>query len=318
MRSFSVFSLLLMLALGLGGSGLPHLCPALPAGEVLTPEQDFQMRKFIYEGSELLAAGETARALARFKSAQKIAPANPDCYYWIALAYSDLQNFGMAAKNAETAVGLNDNQGKNWLLWGQSLLYDGRYEDAVKKLSKAFQLEPENYLAAFNLGRCYYHGFKNDDQHLVTAARFMKKALELNNDYIPARYYLGCIYLDSGQLQLAQTYFNLVISRDPQNVDAHYRLGLAYRKDNHIAQAEREFQEALAIDPAHYESHLQLGHIYLFDKPNREKAIQHFTAFLESAPQDHPRREGVEKLLSRDKGYDDRLRRGAARTTTGN
>lgn len=281
---------------------------ALRSGETLSPDDDYQMRKFIYEGSELLAAGDTARALARFNSAMKLAPENPDCYYWRALAYCDLQNFGMAEKNAETAAGLNPNQARNWLLWGQALLYEGKYEDAAQKLAKAFQLEPNNYLAAFNLGRCYYHGFADNNQRLNIATRFFKKTTELNDDFVPARFYLGCIYLDAGQLQLAQTLFNWVISRDPQNIDAHYRLGLSFRRDNHIAQAEREFLETLTLDPNHFESNLQLGHIYLIDKPSREKALQNFNAFLQLAPDNHPWRARIEYLLKVDR----EKRRGAA------
>lgn len=297
MKRFStVFLVLITVCLAYSYSGLS----GVHAAEQLSSDDDYQMRKFIYEGSELLAAGETARALARFNSAKKIAPENPDCYYWIALAYSDLQNFGMAAKNAETAVGLNDSQAKNWLLWGQSLLYDGKYEDAAQKLAKAFQLEPENYLAAFNLGRCYYYGFQKESQRLNIATRFFQKALDLNPDFVPARYYLGCVQLDAGQLLLAITSLRWVIARDPQNIDAYYRLGLAYRRDNHIAQAEKAFMDVLSIDPGHYESRLQLGHIYLIDKPSRENAIKNFNAFLELAPANHPWRTRIEDLLKRD------------------
>ncbi len=289
--------LVCLLAVFLGVVALP----GARAADTLSPDDDYQMRKFIYEGSELLATGDTARALARFNSAMKLAPENPDCYYWRALAYCDLQNFGMAEKNAETAVGLNANQARNWLLWGQALLYEGKYEDATQKLEKAFRLEPNNYIAAYNLGRCYFHGFPDNNQRLNIATRYFKKTTELNDEFVPARYYLGCIYLESGQLQLAQTLLNWVIVRDPQNVDAHYRLALAFRRDNHIAQAEKEFMETLSLDPNHYESNLQLGHIYLIDKPSREKALQHFNAFLQLAPDKHPWRERIEDLLKRDR-----------------
>lgn len=269
------------------------------AAEKITPEEDFKMRNFIYEGAGFLAQGQTARALARFTAAQKINPENPECYYWLALTYSDLQNFGVAAKNAETAVTLDPKMVKGWLLWGQCLLYQNKYEDAKSKLERAFRLEPNNYLAAFNLGRCLYYGFDGKQKSL--ALRFFRRAWELNENFVPARYYAGCIQLESDMLPLAIVSFRWVISKEPRNIDAHYRLGVAYRKDNHIAKAENEFMEVLAIDPDNYESHLQLGHIYLIEKPSREKAIKHFNAFLRLAPADHSWRERINNLLERDR-----------------
>lgn len=288
------------------------VCGAATAAESLSPDDDFQMRKFLYEGAEFLANNETARALARFNSAKKLSPENPECYYWIALAYSDLQNYGVAARNAETAVSLSPNLAKAWLLWGQSLFYENKYDLAREKLEKAFRLEPNNYLAAFNLGRCFYYGFNGEKKS--QALRFFQHAWELNEDFVAARYYTGCIQLEQEQYPLAIVSLRWVVTRDPRNVDAHYRLGLAYRKDNHIAQAEKEFLEALAIDPNNFESHLQLGHIYLIEKPSREKALEHFNEFLRLAPADHAWRQRIEDLLRRDR--EKRRREGTAPTAT--
>ncbi len=277
------------------------------SAEKLSPEDEFKARNFIYEGADFLARNQTARALARFTSAKKIDPENPEVYYWLGLTYSDLQNYGVAAKNAETAVTLNPQMVKGWMLWGQCLLFQNKYDDAKDKLERAFRLDPNNYLAAFNLGRCFYYGFKGEQKSL--ALKFFQRAWELNEDFVPARYYAGCIQLESGMLPLAIVSLRWVITREPRNTEAHYRLGLAYRKDNHITKAENEFSEALALNPNHYESHLQLGHIYLIEKPSREKAIKHFNEFLRLAPQDHPWRERINSLLERDQELQKKKRR---------
>lgn len=303
MRLMSVRCSLLALLLLLG---------AMPGGwaaQSLSDEDDFKLRNFLYEGAEFLAAGETARALARFNSAKRIDPENAECYYWIALAYSDLQNYGVAARNAETAVSLNPEMARGWLIWGQALLFEGKYEEARERLEKAFRLEPNNHLAAFNLGRCFYYGYDGEKRSL--AMRFFQRAWELNEDFVPARYYIGCIQLEMGQLPLAIVSLRWVVTREPRNAAAHYRLGLAYRQDNHIARAENEFLEALAVDAGDYESHLQLGHIYLIEKPSRDKALQHFGEFLRLAPPEHSWRERIANLLARDREREEARRGGA-------
>lgn len=266
---------------------------------VLDADTKYKRDDYIYQGARLLAADEKARALARFKSALKLDPENAECYFWIGLSYSDLKNYGIAAKNAEAAVSLNPRLSDAWLLWGQSLMYENKYTDAVQKLAKAFRLNPENYLAAYNIGRCYYYGF--DGTKKVLARKFFRKAWELNENFLPARYYQGLCELDEMLLPLAIVSFQWVIQHDPRNIPARYDLAVAFRKDNHIDRAEKELLDILAIDPDQYAAHLQLGHIYMIDKPSRKKALYHLNRFVELAPSDHEWLAKVKSLLEKDK-----------------
>ena len=269
------------------------------AGRALDPQTQYKVDNYIYEGSQLLANNEKARALARFKSALKLDPENALCYFWIGLSYSDLKNYGIAAKNAEAAVSLNPKMSDAWLLWGQSLMYDKKYSEAVQKLAKAFRLNPESYLAAYNIGRCYYYGF--DGQKKVLARKFFRKAWELNENYIPARYYQGLCELDEMLLPLAIVSFRWVIEHDSKNIPARYNLATAYRKDSHVDMAEKVLLSILSIDSEQYDAHLQLGHIYMIDKPSRKKALYHLNRFVELAPTDHEWMEKVKSLLRKDK-----------------
>ncbi len=274
------------------------LCSALPL-RALDESTQYKVDNFIYEGAQLLAQNEKARALARFKSALKLDPENANCYFWIGLSYSDLKNYGIAAKNAEAAVSLDAKFADAWLLWGQSLMYEKKYPEAVQKLAKAFRLNPDSYLAAYNIGRCYYYGFEGTKK--VLARKFFRKAWELNDKFVPARYYQGLCELDEMLLPLAIVSFQWVIENDPQNIPAMYDLAVAYRKDSHVARAEDMLLKILMLDSQQYEAHLQLGHIYMIDKPSREKALYHLNRFIELAPADHGWMEKVKSLLQRDK-----------------
>ncbi len=272
---------------------------AVPYCRALDSQTKYKVDNFIYEGSRLLAKNEKARALARFKSALKLDPENAACYFWIGLSYSDLQNYGIAAKNAEAAVSLDPKLSDAWLLWGQSLMYEEKYADAVQKLAKAFRLNPDNYLAAYNIGRCYYYGFEGKKK--VLARKFFRKAWELNDKFVPSRYYQGLCELDENLLPLAVVSFNWVIENDPNNIPARFDLAATYRKDSHVDRAEKELLNILAINPELYEAHLQLGHIYMIDKPSRKKALYHLNRFVELAPTDHEWMGKVKALLQKDK-----------------
>ena len=264
----------------------------------LDAQTEYKVDTFIYEGADLLKKGEKARALARFKSALKLDPENSDCYFWLGLAYSDLQNYGVAAKNAEAAVSLNSLSAKAWLLWGQSLMYEGRYADAVEKLAKAFRLDPDSFLAAYNIGRCYYYGFEGNKK--VLARKFFKKSWELNENFLASRYYQGLCELDESLLPLAVVSFRWILEKDRGNIPARLQLAAAYRKDNHVDMAEKELLTVLSLDQNVYDAHLQLGHIYILDKPSRKKALYHLNKFVELAPVDHPWLRKVKSLLDKD------------------
>ncbi|MDR3211506.1 MAG: tetratricopeptide repeat protein, partial [Planctomycetota bacterium] len=78
------------------------------------------------EGIALLHSGardDLSRAIAKFKSALKTRPESAEAYYWIALAYSDQNNYLRAADNAKDATIYDENFADAWLLWGQTLLY---------------------------------------------------------------------------------------------------------------------------------------------------------------------------------------------------
>ena len=297
MRKFSV--LFIVLGMALCSSLAAEAADRRGATEKVTPEQAFKARTYLWEGANFLVKGETAKALARFKGAQKIMPENPECYYWIGLTHSELQDYGLAVKNARAATSLQPNLAKAWLLLGQSLLYMNKYTEARDALDKANRLEPINYLINFNLGRCYYYGF--DGKRKDLALKYFRKTIDLNKNFLPALYYLGLCRYDLGIPELARVSFREVVRRDPKNADARYRLGMVYRKSNETERAIKEFQEVLVINPEHYEAHLQLGHIYLFDKPKPEGFLRHFKKFIEHAPDKHPWRKWVLDKLEKNR-----------------
>lgn len=99
-----------------------------------------------------------------------------------------------------------------------------------------------------------------------------KKAIEMNENSMPANFYLGHIYQIKRELKKAKEKFDLVIHianeilrKDPQNLEAHYFLGAAYggkalQEYNPLfaLKFQRIFfpqmEKVLSINPNHWEA----------------------------------------------------------------
>ncbi len=286
---FRLIALLLLLALAV---------PMARAAddEKTDGDQETEYYDALTQGANFLYSGSAERALARFKQAIKLKPDDARGYFWTGLTYSELQNYGLAATNAEKATIIDDKFPDAWLLWGQCFVHTSRWQEAREKLERAFTLAPQNYLIPFNLGLCYYYSL--DGENKTTALRYFKKTLELNQKYAPALLYEGCCYLKADLRFMAVISFKNVAKLEPNNADAFFWLGIAHRRENHLADAEKAFLQAIRLNPKHYEAHLQLAHMYQIDLLDKKNAEKQYQAFLESAPEDHEWRSAVFEYLS--------------------
>lgn len=282
------------------------LCGSALAASV---EEQNKYTADISEGISLLRSGsqdEIHRSIAKFKSALKLRPESAEAYYWLALAYSDLHNYLRAADNAKDATTYNDRLPEAWLLWGQILLYQKEWNEALNKLETAARLAPDNPVVQYNLGRVYYHGFKDPDTALAKfrAAWLEGQKLRRENPEmivmaIRARLYMGCCEYDRGLRQNNPNYINNaiaafrdVLQEQPQNYDAQFRLALAMRKAGRSGDAgqllSNLLQEVQDLGrPADRqflaEIHLQLADLYIKDPTlrNRMLALAHLGGFID-------------------------------------
>lgn len=273
--------------------------------------QQEEMEKYrsdIDEGVGLLRSGsqdEIHRSIAKFKSALKLRPESAEAYYWLALAYSDLHNYLRAADNAKDATTYNERLPEAWLLWGQILLYQKEWSEARNKLENAARLLPNDPVVQYNLGRVYYHGFKDPDTALAKFRAAWLEGQKLRRDNpdmiamtVRARFYMGCCEYDRGlrqenpnYIQNAITAFRDVLQDQPQNPDARLRLAMALRKAGRSNECEqmltgllRELQQAARPGDRQLlaEANLQLADLYIKDPmlKNRMLALTHLGEFV--------------------------------------
>ena len=164
------------------------------------------------------------------------------------------------------------------LLDGEALLNEEEYAAAIAKLREATDLLPDSAEAWNFLGLAYHRAGKPGE-----AVKAYKNALRLNVDLLPARYNLGCLFLENGEFKDAENQFKtyeILVNDDPK---VRVKIGLAQLEDNRPAEAERSFKAALSRSRAFPEAWNGLGKIYL-KRRLVTKAYDHFhTAITEDA-----------------------------------
>jgi tetratricopeptide (TPR) repeat protein len=137
-----------------------------------------------------------------------------DTYEYLGMAYARLGRFEESVESFSTALDRNPSD-LLYLTVAETYMQSGRHERAESYLQEAMSA--------------------TDDGFLVQRARFM----------------LGEVYIQEGQLEDARRQFELVIDSNPKSAEAHYQLGRVYDLMGDTVRARSEWRETIRIDPNH-------------------------------------------------------------------
>lgn len=167
---------------------------------------------------------------------------------------------------------------------GELLFKEGKYTAALKEFLKAETLNPNDHLLQNDLGLTYMYRRKPD----LAIPRF-KRALELKDDYSPARNNLGNAYAEKGQWDKAIKQYE-VVTQDLLYATPQYplsNLGLAYYEKKDYPLSEKYYLEALKVQKDFFMALYGLGKTYMA-MGRVPEAIQKLEAAAKIAP-DEPR-----------------------------
>jgi len=156
----------------------------------------------------------------------------------------------------------------------------GESWDAMKHLKDLIQAHPENAFYHKLLGNIYFHTGLLD-----WAIEFYQKAIEVNCDYIDARYDLGVAYYHRGRVSQAVAEYRTVLDLDPNYHAAHYRIGICYHHLMDYDKAIHHLLESTVITPEYVMAHYHLGVIY-YKQGEYDRAVVEFKRVLEENPED--------------------------------
>jgi tetratricopeptide (TPR) repeat protein len=173
--------------------------------------------------------------------------------------------------------------------------------DALDAAKKAYALQPANNYAVFLLARAnisqqqwpeaydlfeqlakrmpryapayYAMGWldrkldRNDE-----ARRQLRRALAIDPGLFDARAELAQIYLDNGELEIAEQSFAKVLQQDPKNAKANSGMGALMLRRGKLVQAQRYLEAAIASDPKDGAAHYKLSQVLLREHNTKRAA----------------------------------------------
>ena len=128
------------------------------------------------------------------------------------------------------------------------------YHKAVDELTQALAEDPKYSQAALYLGRTYNALFEEKQ-----AETYLRKAVEIDPDYLEAHASYAGVLLDAGDLDEALRQLNVVRLRDPANAMMWYLLSQIYCRKATYPQAIEAAKKAIQLTPNNAEAHFWLA-----------------------------------------------------------
>lgn len=154
----------------------------------------------------------------------------------------------------------------------------GYWQDSITLWEYTLRVDPNNYLAHYNLADALaQHQRWSEAANEYAAALHARPWLRL------AHYNRGLILARLGKREAAIAEYRQEIARDPANADAHNALGLAFAQQGQTKEAADEFAEAVRQRPQFAQAQNNLG-LALADQDQVEEAIKHLRAAVAIQP----------------------------------
>jgi tetratricopeptide (TPR) repeat protein len=172
--------------------------------------------------------------------------------------------FVPAEAEYETAAHMDPSE-NNLFDWGSELLVHRTLDPAVDVFQKATTRYPNSAKLAIGLGMALYSRGNYDD-----AVRALLKAADLNPSDPRCYYFLSKAYDSSpGQAEEVIQRFRRFAELQPQNARAPYYYAMSLWKGRRaedagldLAQIESLLKKSVSLDPNFADAHLQLGNLY--------------------------------------------------------
>jgi serine/threonine protein kinase/Tfp pilus assembly protein PilF len=172
-------------------------------------------------------------------------------------AGSPHDSFPKAKAAARKAIELDETLAEAHNSLAQALYFEWDFPNAEREFQRAIALNP-NYATAHHW---YGFGSLQTAGSFDDAVRELKRAQELDPFSVIINTDLGHMYLNAGQYDKAIEQLLKSLEMDQDFYYAHWCLGLAYRMKGSFREAQAEYERALQLNDDPYVLAL-LGHLY--------------------------------------------------------
>ncbi len=223
------------------------------------------------QGDVAFLSGDMKTAVSDFDKAGTSTGLNDEDDFTLAMA---LVRIGDDQRARSTLSGLAERYPERsiYIYWLGRLDYDQhRYEEAVKKLSRALALDPKSVRAWDSLGLAFDMSGKMEQ-----ARDAFEKAVELNRGLANPSAWppndLGFLLLRMNRLPEAEAALREALGYDANLAQAEYHLGRALENEGKQTEAIGEYAKAVNADPASTDACYSLA--LLYRKLHRDQEAQ--------------------------------------------
>jgi tetratricopeptide (TPR) repeat protein len=190
-------------------------------------------------GMLLTNAYAPAAAVIRLDEALKLFPDSPRLWFALGLAHFKQDKDAEATQALNRAIELDPKFAPAYAYLGMIRVRGGAYEEGIAQYERALEIDPNLAAAHYLIGEAVQ---KQADGDPARGEAHLKRAIELDATFTPARLSLARLYMRAERWTEAVAELEEVKRRDPDVAEAYYHLGRAYAR----LKRTEESREALA------------------------------------------------------------------------
>jgi len=196
-------------------------------------------------GSEFLLHRTYEPAITVFQQGTQRYPDSPRLLVGLGMALYARGKYDEAVRALLTAADLDPSDARCYLFLSKA--YDSspnQAEDVIQRFRRYTELQPGNALAQYYYAISLWKGKRTEDSSLdlQTIESLLKKSITLDEKLPEAHVQLGNLYADQHEYEKSIPEYLRALELNPNLPDAHYRLGQDYVHVGQKDQAQKEFE----------------------------------------------------------------------------
>ena len=196
-------------------------------------------------GSELLIHRTLEPAIEVFQHATERYPNSPRLLIGLGMALYSRGNYDEAVKSLLRAADLNPSDPGGYLFLSKA--YDSspsQADEVIQHFRRFAELRPRNPRASYYYAMSLWKGKRAQDpgMDMQQIESLLKTAIALDPKFAEAHLQLGNLYSDQSKYAESIPEYERALELTPDLADIHYRLGQAYVHTGKKEQAQQQFQ----------------------------------------------------------------------------
>ncbi len=186
--------------------------------------------------------------IAFWEDAVHNSPRKARAYLNLGSAYQEngMEEFAVAAYQRATSLAGTEEKPNSMVALALCYAEMGKREEALSELKKTLALATNYSPDLYYVIGTIYEKTKLFDE----AIRSYKEALNVNPDFVIARYALAALYVREKSYDDAIIQYKEIIRIDPGSAKTYNKMGVVYAKKGAMDEAEKYILSALKIDPS--------------------------------------------------------------------